>query len=157
MKYNNVTTCKDTKKHYLKAKGYCILFRIKKYFNEGNKLKGFQIEVNNTKTKQKFNTRKDWGLYFRTINDAKIWCEKYARYTYFDLYNEYKDWIGIEEPLDKDRKDIIPGIKTEIIWRPKGGEEVWKELKKKDRESIELYKNDFEGKDFNINTKNVLM
>lgn len=98
MKWRNIKTCKDKKKHYSRGKLYCIDFQITQLF-EDKKFIGWNVIIKNTKTKEVFNTHQHFDLIFKIFEEAQLWCENYAVFSYYIIYNKYENYISIEEKI----------------------------------------------------------
>ena len=140
MKWNNVKTCKDDRKHYSSGKLYCLDFRINKVFKgDTDEFKHYTIVIKNSKTKEYFDLEDRHNITFKRLDEAKEWAETYARVTYFKIYNQYKNWQPTEVK--------IPGKKnkTYLVFRP--NEDEWKKCNERYEEWLPEMKNKFRNID----------
>jgi len=128
MKWNII---KNTGSNYTRGKLYCLDFVINKK-SEGEQ---FYVNIKNSKTKDYFNTNERWNLLFTSIEEAKTWCENYARVSYYKIYNKYENWSSVEVP--------IPGRKGKkyLVFRP--SDEEWNECLEKEKQWDKEIQNKF--------------
>ena len=140
MKWNNVKTCKDDRKHYSRGKLYCLDFRINKVFKgDTDEFKHYTIVIKNSKTKEYFDLEDKHNITFKRLDEAKEWAETYARITYFKIYNQYKNWQPTEVK--------IPGKKnkTYLVFRP--DEDEWEKCQQRYEEWLPEMKRKFRHTD----------
>ena len=126
MKWNTINVCKNVDEHYTRGKLYCLDFTINKKFDEYDIFYGYYVNIKNSKTKDYFNTKERWNLIFKSIEEAKEWCETYARITYYKIFNKYENWSSVEVP--------IPGRKGKkyLVFRP--SDEEWTNCLEREKE-----------------------